>query len=118
MGVVGVAWLYGVPLECHPDERSILIVFGFGKVGLTAGIHNATDTTAPVFQERSFEEYIGNRGVLWEGMVRLLDSFCGQLIWKMTSVFNLNSVIVDGNAHRATSVVEQPMTKGIRQGFT
>ena len=36
----------------------------------------------------------------------------------MTSVFNLHTVIIYGDTHRTTCIMEQSVTKGIRQGFT
>ena len=113
-----VVGLYGVPLECYPNERCVLVVFGFWKICFSTGIHDTTDTAAPVLQECGFEENVGNGWVLWEGMMRLLDGLCGQLLWQMTRVLNLNTVIIDGNAYRTACIVEKPMTKRIRQGFS
>lgn len=110
-GVVGDIWLYGIPFECHPHKRCVLIVFGSWKICLSPGIHDTTYTTAPILQECSFEEHVGNGWVLWEGMMWLLDGLCGQLLRQMTWVLNLNAVIIDGNADRTACVVEQPMTK-------
>ena len=36
----------------------------------------------------------------------------------MTSVFNLHTVIIYGDTHRTTCIMELSVTKGIRQGFT
>ena len=113
-----VIWLYGVSFECDPHKRRVLVVFWFGKVRLSTGIHDATDTAAPVLQECGFEEHVGNGWILWEGMMRLLDGLYGQLLWQMTRVLNLNTVIIDGDAHRTACIVEKTMAKCICQCFS
>jgi len=67
----GVVWLYGIPFECNPYKGYVLVVFWFGKICLSTGIHDTTDTAAPILQECSFEEHVGNGWVLWERMMRL-----------------------------------------------
>ena len=47
--------LYGVSFKCDPYKRCVLIVCWFGKVCLSTGIHDATDTAAPVLQECGFK---------------------------------------------------------------
>ena len=108
-----VVRLYGVSFECDPHKRRVLVVFWFGKIRLSTGIHDATNTTAPVLQECGFEEHVGNGWILWEGMMRLLDGLCGQLLWQMTRVLNLNTVIINGDAHRTTCIVEKTMAERI-----
>ena len=51
-------------------------------------------------------------------MMGLFDRFHCQLIWQMTSILNLYPIIIDGDAYGTTGIMEHPMTKGIRQGFT
>ena len=60
------------------------------------------------------------RVVVYDGKMHPVDSneLCGQLLWQMTRVLNLNAVIIDGNAYRTACIMEQPVAKGIRQGFT
>lgn len=102
-----VVRLCSVPFECHPYKRCVLVVFGFGKVGFSTGIHDTTNTTAPVLQECSFEEHVSNGWVLWEGMMWLLYGLYGQLLWQMARVLYLNTVIIDGDAYWTACIVEK-----------
>ena len=113
-----VVRLYGVTFECHPNKRCVLVVIGLGKVGFSTSIHNATNATAPILQECGLEKYVGNGWVLWEGMMRLFNGLSSQLLWQMTRVFNLYTVIIDGNANRTACIVEKTMAERIRQGFS
>ena len=112
-----VVWLYGFPFECYPNKRCVLVVFRFGKIGFSTGIHDATNTTTPILQECCLEEYIGNGWVLWEGVMRLFDGLSSQFLWQMTRILNLDTVIVYGYAHRTTCIVEISMAESVCQRF-
>ena len=71
VGVEGAVCLYGCPSKRNPNKRCILIIFRFRKVSLSTSIHDSTNTTTPILQECSLEEYIGNGWVLWEGVIML-----------------------------------------------
>ena len=51
-------------------------------------------------------------------MMGLLNGLNSQFIWQMASIFNLYTIIIDSDTDRTTCIMEHPMTKGIRQGFT